>query len=91
MPRKPPNGSSTMLGARPHLKWADGLSRGYVVVDITPAAVQADWFFVPTVEERTTEERFARGFVSAAGDPHLVPAATPARARTEAVSPPVLA
>ncbi|HJR60920.1 MAG TPA: alkaline phosphatase D family protein, partial [Vicinamibacterales bacterium] len=66
--------------ARPHLRWADGLSHGYIVLDLTPEAVQADWFAVPTIEEPSAEERFVKGFTSAFGTPHLVEAASPARA-----------
>jgi alkaline phosphatase D len=71
----------------PHLKYAEGASRGYVVLDVTATAVQADWFFVPTVEQRTTQEAFAKGFVSAVDIPHLVEAASPARAAGTAPEP----
>jgi alkaline phosphatase D len=63
---------------RPHLHWADGLAHGYLVLDVTPDAVQADWFGVPTIEERTAGERFEKGFMSAYGAPHLREAASPA-------------
>lgn len=72
--------SRTLQAARPHLRWADGSARGYVVLDVTRDGVQADWFAVPTVEERTPEERFDKGFVSAFDNPHLVEASTPAGA-----------
>jgi alkaline phosphatase D len=67
-----------MQAARPHLHWADGLTHGYVVLDLTRAAVQADWFAVRTIEERTTDERFVKGFVSEHGNPHLMEAPTSA-------------
>ena len=70
----------SLLKARPHLKWADGISKGYMVLDVTTQSVQADWFFVPTIEQRTTEERFAKGFASVAGDPKLVEVSSPATA-----------
>jgi len=76
-----------LLASRPHLKWADGLSHGYIVLDVTKEAVQADFFGVPTVDERTSEERFMKGFTSAAGSPHLVEAATPARPNRAAPDP----
>jgi alkaline phosphatase D len=71
----------------PHLKYAEGASRGYVVLDVTASAVQADWFFVPAVEQRTTQETFAKGFVSAVDNPHLVEAASPARPAGTAPEP----
>jgi alkaline phosphatase D len=76
-----------LRSSRPHLKWADGLSHGYIVVDITAERVQADFIGVPTVEERTTEERFVKGFTSARGAPHLVEASGPARAGGTGAAP----
>jgi alkaline phosphatase D len=67
-----------ILAARPHLKYVAGEHRGYVVLDITPERLQADWWVVPTVTERTSEERFAKGIVSEAGRPHCIDAGQPA-------------
>ena len=64
--------------SRPHLRWVEGLTHGYVVVDVSKAAVQADWFGVPTIDERTADERFEKGFVSDWGTAHLVEATSPA-------------
>jgi len=47
----------------PHLHWVEGLHRGYMVLDITSARVRNDWFFVPTVAERSDAEIFAKGYV----------------------------
>ena len=78
---------NALMGGRPHLKWVDGLFRGYVVLDVTPSAMQADWFFVPTITERNARESFAKGFRSAAGEPHLVEVSAPAAARTDGPAP----
>ena len=56
---------------RPHLKFLDGRSRGYVVLDITRDRLQADWWFVPAVNVHSTEQRFGKGLVSEAGSRHL--------------------
>jgi alkaline phosphatase D len=64
--------------ARPHLKYVSGEHRGYVVLDLTRERLQADWWYVPTILERTTSEQFGQGLISEAGHPHLVPASTPA-------------
>jgi alkaline phosphatase D len=69
---------------RPHLRYVDGALRGYVVLDITRERLQADWFYVPTVTERSTQETFGSALVSAAGRPHLVAAATPAPVKASA-------
>lgn len=73
--------------AQPHLKWADGLFHGYILLTVAKDAVQADWYGAPTIEERTAEERFIKGFTTAAGEPHLVEATSPARADTNGAAP----
>jgi len=69
---------------RPHLRYVDGALRGYVVLDLTRERLQADWFYVPTVTERSTSESFGKGLISVAGNPHLIDAATPAVAKSSA-------
>lgn len=66
-----------VLAGSPHMKYLEGMHRGYVVVDVTPDRAQADWFHVPTITEHTTEEFFAKGFTVASGDPHLVEVSEP--------------
>ena len=61
-----------LLRERPHLRYIDGALRGYMVLDVTPERAQADWYYVPTVTERSKAEEFGKGLVSAAGTPHLV-------------------
>ncbi|MEX2662909.1 MAG: alkaline phosphatase D family protein [Vicinamibacterales bacterium] len=67
-----------LKAARPHLRWADGLSHGYVVLNLERDALQSDWFGVPTIESRTSEEHFVKGFTSEYNNPHLVEASSPA-------------
>ena len=52
----------------------EGDSRGYVLVDITPKQLQADWYHVPGVLERSPAERVAASFVCERGSAHLAPA-----------------
>lgn len=58
----------------PHLKYVEGESRGYVSLDVTPGRIQADWYHVPGVLERSDAERKAVGFVCERGSSHLTPA-----------------
>ena len=44
---------ATLRYLLPHLKYLEGESRGYVLVDITPERLQADWYHVPGVLERS--------------------------------------
>ena len=55
----------------PHLKFLEGESRGYVLLDITRAQLRAEWFFVPSVLERSAAETRAAGFVCERGSAHL--------------------
>src|SRR4030095_1240775 len=50
-----------------HLKVFEGDSRGYVLLDMTPNTLVADWYFVPTVTERTERESRAARFVCERG------------------------
>jgi alkaline phosphatase D len=68
--------------ARPHMKFMDGLSRGYVVVDVTRDRLQADWWLLNSVKERNTEQHFARGLVCESGSRHLVTTSSPVAAST---------
>ena len=65
---------ATVMKARPHLKFMDGLSRGYVVVEVTRERLQADWWLLDSVKTRNTEQHFARGLVCEAGSRHLTSA-----------------
>jgi alkaline phosphatase D len=76
-----PNGEQQLRDiklARPHLHYADGRYRGYFVVDLTRERLQADYFAMKTVLDRTPEERFATGFAAPAGQMHLTEQASPA-------------
>ena len=55
-----------------NLKFLEGDSRGYVVLDVTRERLQAEWFFVPTVDQRTTAESRAAVFVCERGSSRLV-------------------
>jgi alkaline phosphatase D len=68
---------AAIQAARPHLKYVSGEHRGYVVLDVTREQVQADWWYVPTVLERTESEQFGKGMVSELARPCLQTASTP--------------
>lgn len=66
------------MAARPHLHYVDGRYRGYFVVDLTRDRLQADFYAVATIEERSAKERFEKGFITESGRNHLIAASTPA-------------
>jgi alkaline phosphatase D len=77
-----PDRVPALMAARPHLKYVVGQQRGYTVVDITRERLQADWWFVPTITERSTSEQFGKGMVVEAGRPHLTPVSNPVPTRS---------
>jgi alkaline phosphatase D len=63
----------TVKAGAPHVKYVDGAANGYLVLDVTRDRLQADWYFVPTVQERTPEDRRAASFVCERGSARLSP------------------
>lgn len=61
----------TILGTCPHVRFLDGERNGYLILDITTARVQADWYFVDTVAERTARELHGRRLVTESGSGRL--------------------
>ncbi|MEZ5287489.1 MAG: hypothetical protein R2712_22350 [Vicinamibacterales bacterium] len=48
------------------------------MLDVSRERLQADFFAMKTVIDRTAEERFVAGFAAPAGSMHLTPQASPA-------------
>jgi len=69
-----PNGTEAAAAVRvalPHLKYLDGVRRGYVVVDVTPMAVRANWYFSPDVRVHSDAEVAGGSVVCERGSAHL--------------------
>lgn len=66
--------SSLLRLFAPHLKYLDGDNHGYVLLDITRARVVADWYFVPTVAQRSDTESKAVSFACERGSARLAEA-----------------
>jgi len=60
--------------ALPHLKYLDGVRRGYVVVDVTRSAVKANWYFSRDVRVHSDAEVAGGSVVCERGAAHLQPA-----------------
>lgn len=83
-----PEGSEDVLGkviddSNPHLKWRNLEQRGYMLLDVAPERVQADWFLLDGVEKGQGQSSFAKGFTTRRGDARLVEAAAPVARRAE--------
>jgi alkaline phosphatase D len=66
--------ASLLRLAAPHIKYLEGERQGYVLVDLTRDRLQADWYHVPTVAERTEREQKAASWVCERGSMRLAPA-----------------
>jgi alkaline phosphatase D len=63
--------ASLLKLSAPHLKYLDGDNRGYTLIDVTRDRLQADFYHVANVTERSDKESKAASVVCAAGAGHL--------------------
>jgi alkaline phosphatase D len=73
-PRRGPNSRAVeqrLVGLLPHWRWVDLDSHGYVVVDVEPERVTAEWWHLDTVLERSPNEERGAVFSVARGTPRL--------------------
>jgi alkaline phosphatase D len=63
----------------PHLRWFDLVRQGYLILDVTPARVQAAWFLYDSIKLPTpATETFAAAWSVPTGSTRLEPNADPA-------------
>lgn len=62
-----------MVQALPDVAWCDLDSNGYVVIDVTPERVEAEWWHVDTVLRPSQVETCSQRFRVERGAPRLVP------------------
>lgn len=63
----------------PHMKYADLIRHGYLVLDVQPDRVQADWFYSKNILEPTQEEVFGEGWYTKSGESRLRKAEGPVK------------
>jgi alkaline phosphatase D len=69
-----PDATAAIRVAMPHLKFMDGAHRGFVLVELTPQRMKADWFFSPDVRIRSDAEIAGGSLVCERASAHLEPA-----------------
>jgi alkaline phosphatase D len=47
--------AAALKSSSPHLKHCDMVHHGFFILDVTAERAQADWFFVKTISEKSTE------------------------------------
>jgi len=65
-------GEPGLRASLPHLKFLEGESNGYVLIEATRDRLQNDWYFVPAVARHSDEERRVTRLVSERGSSRLV-------------------
>jgi len=55
----------------PHVRFAETAGHGYVIVDVTPARVHADWWHVDSVSRRPADEHWVAGWEVRSGEARL--------------------
>jgi alkaline phosphatase D len=68
------DGAPVLRALMPHVKYLEGANRGYMLLDVTPKMLRADWFHVPDVLERSAAERRDAAFVCERNSSRLAPA-----------------
>ncbi|MEK8053252.1 alkaline phosphatase D family protein [Ideonella sp. DXS22W] len=80
--------AGTLRAINPHFKYINLHRRGYMLLDVTPARVVCEWWFVDTVASRSNVQEFATAFEVAHGMNRLQPSAqTPPKANPPALAP----
>jgi alkaline phosphatase D len=69
------------------MKFVDLTRHGYVLLDVTPEAVQAEWYYVSTLVERGGEETLGAALVTGSGVSHLVATDAATSPRDDAPAP----
>ena len=65
--------AADFVAANPALKWGDASRRGYMLVELTPAAARCDWLFLPSLTMRSTELLGSTSFTTPKGSNRLQP------------------
>jgi len=66
------------VNPNPHMKFANLIDHGYLILDLTPEKAQSDWYFVKDILSENKEEYFGEGWFTKSGENHLQKAEKPA-------------
>lgn len=73
--------AAALKSSSPHLKHCDMVHHGFFILDVTEERAQADWFFINTVAEKSTENYHSVSYKTDDKANHLTKAIAPAMAR----------
>jgi alkaline phosphatase D len=72
----------------PQIKYFDGSRHGYVLLDITPERTQGEWWYVDSILEPDSPERFGAALLTRSGENRLRNASEPTEPATAAAPAP---
>ena len=81
------NAEQLLRLTNPHLKYYENIHNGYVLLDLAPERLQAEFWMVPMVSQRTDEQSLDRAFTVASGSTRLVNASAATAAIASAPAP----
>ena len=73
-----------LMANNPHMKYANLLERGYLLLDVTSERVQGEYFFTLDPKIRSAVETFQRALINSDGTNHLVLGTTATTGRGDA-------
>jgi len=71
-PGSPIDAGSALMLENPHLKWVELTKKGFIVLDVNTQRIQADWFFLNTIDQISNEYTWAKSYYSNTGASQLI-------------------
>lgn len=75
------------LATHPHIRYANQHERGYALLDVTHARLQAEWYYVSSVRDPEAREQLGAAVACSSGLSHLVLSDRLALEQTPAIAP----
>jgi alkaline phosphatase D len=76
-PGVPINVGGLLTFENPHLKYVELTKKGFVILDVSTAKVQGDWYYVTTIDQQNSANTCQKSYYSNAGNNTLVSTTTP--------------
>jgi alkaline phosphatase D len=76
-PGVPLNVGGLLTFENPHLKYVELTKKGFVILDVSTAKVQGDWYYVTTIDQQNSANTCQKSYYSNSGNNALVSTNTP--------------
>jgi alkaline phosphatase D len=71
-PGVPLNVGGLLSFENPHLKYVELTKKGFVILDVSTARVQGDWYYVTTIDQQNSENTCQKSYFSNTGSNSLI-------------------